>query len=444
MGITVLDFPIDQSFRTDTGGAHKIPIAVGENYVFLLKQEPQPRVVRIDLQNQTTTLSNSFATEFGYSSGAIIFPYDTGKKRNGDIFIDCFVHDLSEAAGSRNLYIRRFTIDPTDLTLGAGTQRTLTGSADLEQLTGWWRFARFGETIITTVRKTDNQTNANYAIKIDLHAQRYSTVKMEAGDPYDDAQRFLCSLLTDRTTDTLYYLVYLYKTWIPGSGVRMGIYNVDTLDVVATTFDYESGCGGICALHYYRDTTGKVRYYHIGNSGAESYTTHFGTFYADDGSLIVESERVIDDSYKDYSSGNSTPIALGTTTDNKIAWLLIGGGTGNNTAPSTSHTQGFQLIKTDDTFGNPTKVTLAATYNVTTSDLRIGHTRSTVFLWESDWCYYAPNTILASSPNDVWKIGKLDLSDTGVTLTEDNPYNLMIVPTSGIVPTTLTLTITKV
>ena len=98
---------------------------------------------------------------------------------------------------------------------------------------------------------------------------------------------------------------------------------------------------------------------------------------------------------------------------------------------------------TDDTFGTPTKVT-SATYSLSDTDYVTGDERRCIFLWEDDWCYYAANSIVGGSPNDTWKWGKLDLSGTGITITQDDPYGPVIVPKSGLLPTTLTLTVTKV
>jgi len=442
MGVSVLNLSISQNIRTETVGRNKIPIAVGENCIYFLKYVHNPRVIKVDLKNQTTSISNNFVTEFGYSDRIMVYPFAIGRKRNGDLCMDCLVIDFSETEGSRNLYLRRFIVDPTDLTLSARTQRTLSGSADLSELGDWWRFASFGhETLITEAVKTS--TDKNYAIKVDLHGMRYHVVNMGDSD-INTKQRWFCAWMLDRTTNTPYYFVYLYGTWVPGSHGTVGIYDVKTLQKVATSNDYDPGCGGGCAPNFYRDSNDKVRYYHVGNSGAsESYTSHFGAFYVDNGSIVVEAEHAIDSTYKDYSGGNTTPIPLGITSDNKIAWMLICSCWKNNSQPSVNYSEGFQLITTNDTFGSPTKVA-SATYNITTSDYIVGDERRCVFLWEDDWCYYAPSTIIAGSPNDTWKWGKLDLSGTGITMSQDDPYGTIIVPKSGLLPTTLTLTVTKV
>jgi len=358
--------------------------------------------------------------------------------------MDCLLIDWSETAGSRNLYLRRFTVDPADLSLDAGTQRTLSGSADLAFFVGNFRFARFGETLITTVSKNSTTVDADFAIKIDLHGMRYHTVEIDTtGNDWNDKQRWLCSIFLDRTTNTPYWFSAVYH-WITGSYGVMEILDFKDLTYVTHTTGYDVGCGNGCAVHLYRDSNDKVRYYHVGNTGAaETYTSHFGIFYVNNGSIVVEAERTIDSTYKDYSGGNTTPISLGITSDNKIAWLLIGGCHSDNTSPTSNYSEGFQLITTDDTFGSPSKI-CSASYTITTSDYKTGDERRCVFLWEDDWCYYAPNTILSGSPNDTWKWGKLDLSGTGITITQDDPYGTIIVPKSGLIPTTLTLTVTKV
>jgi len=279
-------------------------------------------------------------------------------------------------------------------------------------------------------------------MKVDLHGMRYQTVEIDTTtNDWNDVQRWLCSMMVDRTTNTLDWLSKVYY-WMTGSYAIVEILDFKELTHVTYTQDYDSGCGDVCALHYYRDSTDKVRYYHVGNSGATTYTSHFGIFYVDNGSIVVEAERTIDSTYKDYGGGNTTPIPLGITSDNKIAWLLIGGNWANNVS-GTAVNEGFQLVTTDDTFGTPTKVT-SATYDIADSDYRTGDERRCIFLWENDWCYYAANSIVGSSPNDNWKWGKLDLAGTGITITQDDPYGTIIVPKSGLLPTTLTLTVTKV
>jgi len=445
MGVSVLDFSIDQSIRTENTGRYKLPIAVGENCIYFLKYYDNPRVIKVDLSNQTTSVSNNLASEFGYSGGLRVYPFATGRNRNSDLYIDCLLIDLSETDGSRNLYLRRFTVDPADLTLSASTQRTLSGSADFTSLKDVWRFDRDGEVLIAMANKYAATNKKDWAIKVDLHGMRYETVEIDTtSNSWNDNPRFLLTKTMDRTTNTMYYLTYVYGTWTVGDAARLELIDVKTLETVTTLYEYDPGCGGACAFHLYRDSNDKVRYYHVGNSGAaESYTSHFGIFYANNDSIVVEAERTIDSSYKDYSGGNTTPIPLGITSDNKVAWLLIGGNWSGNTQPSSNYSEGFQLTTTDDTFGTPTKVA-SATYNVTTSDYRAGDERRCIFLWEDDWCYYAPNTILSGSPNDTWKWGKLDLSGTGITITQDDPYGTIIVPKSGLIPTTLTLTVTKV
>lgn len=449
MGILILDFPLNQSIRTEHAGRTKIPIAVGENCIYFLKymgagtNGGNPRVIKVDLKNQTTSVSNNFATEFGYSSGVNIFPFAVGRNRNGDLYMDCLLFDFAEAEGSRNLYLRRFTVDPADLTLGAGTQRTLTGAADLGSIWDFYRFVRFGETLIVTPLIKELGSDEDYVLKVDLHGMRYHTIEVDTTtNTWNYKRRWLCSIMVDRTTNTLYWLSKAYY-WSPGSSAIVEILDFKNLTYVAHTTGYDSGCGDATALRLYRDSTDKVRYYHVGNSGAAAtYTSHFGTFYVDNGSIYVEVERTIDGTYKDYSGGNTTPIPLGITSDNKIAWLLIGGNWCDNDS-GTAFSEGFQLVTTDDTFGSPTKI-VSATYDIADSDYRTGDERRCVFLWEDDWCYYAPNTIVSSSPNDNWKWGKLDLSGTGITITQDDPYGTIIVPKSGLVPTTLTLTVTKV
>jgi len=439
MGITVLDIPVAQSIRTENVSRNRFPIAVGDDCIYILKYLYNPRVIKIDLSSQTTTVSNNFATEFGYTNGVLIYPFDIGRNRNGDLYLDCLVIDAGETDGARNLYLRRFTVDPTDLTLGAGTQRTLTGSADLGSLLDWWRFARFGETIICTCRRASGDDD--HALKVDLHGQRYHRIEIDTtGSDWNAKHRWLCSIMVDRTTNTLYWLTKVYY-WLTGSYAVMEIIDFANLTTVATYTGYDSGCGDGTALRFYRDSTGKVRYYHVGNTGAVTYTSHFGIFYVDNGSIVEEAERTINDTYKDYTGGNTSPIPVGITSTGLIAWLLIGGCWTDNGSPPSDYSEGFQLITTDDTFGSPTKVT-SATYNITTADTISGDERRCLFLRENDWCYYAPNTIIASSPNDTWKWGKLDITDTGVTLTQDDPYGVIIVPKTGLIPTTLTLQIT--
>ena len=438
MGISVLDFPVDSSIRTEDWQPDKYPIAVGDDCIYLLKHIKNPRIIKVDLANQTTLVSNMIGSALGYAGEVAVWPFRNGRKRNGDLFMDCLVMDYSETAGSRNLYLRRIYVDPTDLTISADTQRTLTGSADLTAGTVGLRILKYGETLIWTVFK---ETKEDYAIKIDLHGMRYQTVEIDTStNDWSDNWRHFCDLLVDRTTNKLYILSAVYY-WLPGSYKVMEIVDPCTLTQVAYTTDYDSGCGDVCVRRYYRDSVGKVRYYHVGNSGAVTYTSHFGTFYADNDALVVETEVTIDDTYKDYSCGNTAPIPLGITSDNKIAWLLIGGSAARNDQPSSGYTSGFQLITTNDTFGSPTKIT-SATYSVTTSDYRAGDKRPYIYLREADWCYYAPDEILASSPQDKWKWGKLDLADTGITITQDDPYEVIIVPKTGLIPTTLTLQIT--
>jgi len=440
MGVSVLQLSLDQSIRTEDGwGArNKMPIAVGDDCIFLLKYMRQPRVIKINLSDLSVSVSNNIASLFYTASGIELYPIKITIGRTNKIIMDCLVIDRAETSGSRNLYLRRFKVDPTTLAIEAGTQRILSGAANLDYIPEWWRFIRFGETIICPVR---TGTFVDGALKVDLHGMRHHIVEIDTTtNAWKNNMRFFHSIMVDRTTNTP-YIFCLVHYWATGSYTVSEIIDIKTLTDVAAFTNFEAGCGAITAQRMYRDTTDKVRVFHVGNSGGEQYTSRMGLLYIDNGAQVVEASASIDSSYKDYSDGNTAPIPLGVTSDGKIAWLLAGSQWADNRLAYIDMTEGFQLLKTNDTFGSPTKVA-SATYPITTSDYIVGDERRVVFLREKDWCYYAPNTIKASSPKDIWYWGKVDLADTGVSIVDDDPYGVVLVPKSGLIPTTLTLQVT--
>jgi len=412
---------------TANHGLTLLPIALGENTLYLFSGG---YLWKVDLENKTLTEDKTFRD--AYSSGCDAFVWRVNKKRNGNLKCSTFVVDYAQSAGSRTLKMRDFELDPTDFTVTLDSEVTLSGDAI---------FAVFGKQSFPLIHKANTilvtnhgpSTNATGVAVVDLMQKSYDYHVITTS--YADYGCYYIGFYNDRTTGNVYLLFKVYY-WIVGSYAIVSIVDPKTMTSVEDSQAIDTGCGDYAFPKTYVGTDGKVRTLIYGISGDQAtYTTKFNSVYVDNGSLEVEFTRTIDSTYRDYTSGASEPYILGTTTDGYLAVLLKGKyGVSNITT-------GMQLIKTDSTFAaaSTTKVT-SSTVTLSSGDTVYNCEGKWTFLSEDDWCYYH----LGGIQNGVLHLYKLDLSGTGITIDEDDPYCFLTVPTTGLTPTTLTLTVTKV
>jgi len=408
-------------------------LAVGENSLWVLGYQTGGLYV-FDFKEKTITESSGIRNL--YTNGARFVPITVQRKRNGNLLLECLITHNDESIGSKNLYFRRFTIDTTDLTVSADSEITLTGSADLGNPSDYQIPRKDGPTVLISEYTDSLPSPESRILIVDLNDKTYTKRTIETS--YNKTP-YLQTMLRDKTTDYLYYAVPLHY-WIVGSYNVICLVDPKTMSAVATNTSIDTGNGSAGVPSFYRDTNGVVRYLYYGTSGALSYPTKVNSLYVDNGDFVCEFTRTLDSSYQSASSGCVEPWCLGTTTDGKLLWLFHARSWAKNTQPSSSFTAGFTLTKTANDMSTPS-IEESQTYSITTSDYVAGHNNFGPLLLEDDWCY----RLIGLSVNDGSEkqyVGKIDV--TTVTIDDENPYNNFIVPTSGLIPTTLTLTVTKV
>jgi len=405
-------------------------LAVGENAVFFMNV--RGTLMKYDIENNTVAYSLTLfniATE-----GAFAVPF-TVRNKGGNLQVQAWVLDRDEAAGSRNLYLKTLTIDPSDMSTTIDDSITFSGSADLVRI-GEFNNPRllYGGVVLLGGGKEPGTTTEDYRIlRINLNNKSYDGVQPDTGHNYYGAPQ---DFMIDQTTKNLYILTVLHE-WYPGTGNTIILCDPKTLTSVSTVTNIDTGAGSYYWPVYYVDTTGKVRRIYAGTSGAATYTTKWNSIYVNNDTIVAEFTRTADSSYRDGTAGNVEFHCIGTTTDGKIALLLHNRLLISASSPGQDFTEGTTFTTTADDLTSPTKVS-SQTYSVTTADTVTSLTQQFVYLSEDDWCYYLPNEMV----NTTWYWGKLDLSGTGVTIDVEDPYNVILVPKTGLIPTTLTLQVT--
>jgi hypothetical protein len=198
---------------------------------------------------------------------------------------------------------------------------------------------------------------------------------------------------------------------------------------------YDPGCGAFLQRIAYRDNTGKVRLIIFGASGGYPYTTYtskWNSFYVYNDNISQEFVVTAGASYGTFAAGNRYPYVLGVRSDGKLQLLVYGKAWGG------VDSIGVSCLDVNNTLGSPANLVQASVPISTSARSFSPQGWVNAFLLESDWNYYVYGcTILQDSTpiNVVFKVREVpDLPDP-------DPYGYYLVPKTGIIPTTLALTV---
>jgi len=398
------------------------PFAAGENNVFYVG-------VRYDASENPVYVFSKLNLKTGAATSADV----SGYKRITPLRAVCgksgYIDLQALATDTTNEYARIvwFRIDVSDMT--STVEKEIQFATDFVQ----GNVVQAGDVVYTRLGDT-NQLNI-----LNLRSLSNETVSMGvSGSYYILPITWLCDVTTNKP-----YVFWQQHYWAAGSYTSCGFFDpVNKTGTGSTDFDANSGALGYPS--HYLGTDGKLRYIYFGCSGGytiNSYYAKWYLLYMDNGSLV--SEATIDG--RNFTSGNHCaiqPLVLGITPDNTLAVVTVDCSDGAK--PTYDYTLAVDLVEATNTLGTPTKVS-HATVSYTANEYH-GTLDSIKKLWvlEDDWTVRVPLVIYPYDTST--SKGKVNIAK--ITLNTDldffNPYQVVSVPETGLIPTTLTLTITKV
>ena len=396
-------------------------VAAGENCVYTI-QITENKLMKLNLK--TAEVSELTLNTNAYRTVAL-----ESQVKNGYLYLRTLYTKTAESEGSRYLYLQRHKIDLTDFTLSSSsTEKQITGISTIDKSMGWtYRLIPYGNTLFL------GHYDKNNLIRLDLNQLKAEfTSSLASGHNFATPKCWM----SDRTTGKL-YLFYTVHYWVPGDYSLCGFYDPIN-DSFTECTSYDGGCGAMAAPKFYLDSDDKFHFIFYGAScgyTADSYCSKWSLLYIDNGALQNEITTI--SAYPDYTSGTGgqiPPFPLGLTPDNTLALVTISKMNGE-------HTGACDLLETTDMLGSPTKIS-HITFSADSTTKHIGRPPY-AFLLEDDWKFRFP--ISFTSYDDATNRGTLHIGVVDVsTDIEINPYSVLIVPETGVTPTTLTLTVTKV
>jgi len=412
---------------TDSDKATKILLAIGENQIITL-MEMYGILEKVNLK--TGEISYSTALQ-SYLSNAITIEHnlqviERQRAKGGNLAFTVLYTKDTESEGSRHLYMRRFVIDPTDLTVvSAGDEIQFGG--DLLHRAPW---SEFPPIYLDTNHFLIGHWRDSTILLIDLIAK--SVKKSPDYTPVNTYGACPMGIFRDQATGNLALLLGRHY-WITGSYSYINLVNPRDWSQIVANSSYDPGNGAFLQRMCYRDSTGKVRLILYGASGGYSYTSYtskWNSLYVSNDDLAREFVVTANSSYGTFESGNRCPHVLGVRSDGKLQLIVYGRSWGSVSS------FGVSCLDVDDTLGTPANL-VEKIQSISTSEYSARMTNWVdVFLLESDWNYYVwagTITVNDSPTNVVFRIsGVPDLVDY-------DPYGYILVPRTGLIPTNLTL-----
>jgi len=401
-------------------------IATGEETIYLYGMTGY--LIKIDLKNKMVMYSNSLKNALPNTYlGPIYKPYID---RNGNIRAILFYTKTTETTGSRYLYEREITIDPSTLNVQLGTERQYSNNVINNGIFPWTTFLPIADNLLFAPHDTDKT-----AIIIDMYKKR--AVKTPQLITNDNTGNYIIPLgnLLDVTTNKPAILIGT-DAFITNGAVGV-IYVINPYDFSRIQYSgsFVSGAGPFAWKKYYMDSQGTVRLVVYGAGYPASgwdYVTEWQVFYLDGGYIEEEFYVVPDTSYMTSDPGSIHPNVLGVrSSDNRLILAMYG-------YPNTQcSTWGVSVVDTDDKLQNPANL-VEAKVPISTSE-SAGYLVSPymMFLDENTYDVFAYGGVITYSNQPtmfLFDIG--DLPDMHY-----DPFNLVPIPKSGLIPTTLTLSV---
>ncbi|MEM3753518.1 MAG: hypothetical protein QW778_02880 [Candidatus Micrarchaeaceae archaeon] len=421
--VTVTPITITTSSDLLGGNSKAMPIAVGENQIILYTESNY--LVKIDISKKTVAYSASLKNAF---TNTYIGPiYNPNIDKNGYIRAILFYMKTTESSGSRYLYAREITIDPSTLNVQLGTERQYSNNVINNTIPVWTSFLKLSENLLLAAHD-----NIEKNVVIDLYKKRIFLTPSLGNSGYFNTP--LAFLVDQTTNNTAIFLGQHY--WMTGSYGTVVLVNPRDFTQIASINSFDPGSGMFGWKKYYIDSQGAVRL--IAYGASSGYNSSFAlsrwhAFYLDNGSLNAEFIVSPGSSYLTSDPANRHPHILGVrTSDNRIMLATYG-------HPWTNcSTWGVGVVDTDDKLQNPANL-VEAKVPVSTSEQAgyIGNP-SIAFLDENTYdilIYGGVITYNGQPTLFLFDIGQLpDM--------HYDPFNIVPVPKSGLIPTTLTLNVT--
>jgi len=421
--VTVTPITIQTSSDLLGGNSKAMPIAVGENAIYLYSEGNY--LIKVDVAKKTVTYSASLKNAL---TNTYIGPiYNPNIDKNGYIRAILFYTKTTESSGSRYLYEREIIIDPSTLNVQLGTERQYANNVLNNGIPSWATPVRLSKNLLLYTHD-----NSEKVVVVDLYAKRVFLTASWGNSGYFTSP---ITFLVDRTTNnTVIFGGQHY--WLPGSYGYISLANPRDFTQITGVTNYDSGSGMFGWQEYYMDSQGIVRFVTYG--ATSGYTTssalsRWHAFYLNNGSLTAEFIVSPGSSYATSDPANRHPYVLGIrTSDNRILLATYA-------EPITScSTWGVGVVDTNDQLQNPANL-VEAKVPISTSE-QAGHLNgpNTVLLDENTYDIYVYGGVITYNNQPtmfLFDIGQLpDM--------HYDPFNVLPIPTSGLIPTTLTLNVT--
>lgn len=324
---------------------------------------------------------------------------------------------LSETSGSRNLYQKRFKIDPVNMTLvSTGTEYSF-GNANLIS-DGYMSLLLYDNILITG----DHENG--YLQVVDLQSRTVNKIGAFGAE-------VLCPMfpLIDRTTKKP-YILFGEHYWIVGGYSRLQLVDISAWTSTQIT-SYDAGSGQFEFNKSYLDLTEKTHMLATGGThGAAlggSYGSKWHSFYLNNGTLSTAwAPFVAGATYNSANCSNRFPYVLGKKTgESKLMLITYAAPYGNVGATQ----YGVSYCEVDTGLANPTNKTESIWTLPTGGQCWHAQTRGEnlpwVFLSEHDWNYYLPLGVWNGTAAKLAKIEGVPDVDWF------DPYNVVFVPQGG-------------
>jgi len=421
--VTVTPITIPTSSDLLGGNSKAKPIAVGENQIFLYTEGAY--LVKIDISKNTVTYSASLKNALPNTYfGPIYNPYID---KNGNIRAIFFYNKTSESSGSRYLYEREIIIDPSTLNVTLGTERQYSNNVINNGVPTWSYLMQLSENLLLTTHD-----NSEKCVVIDMYKKRVFLTPSWGNSGYFNTP---LSFLVDQTSNNTAILVGQHY-WLSGSYATLVLANPRDFSQITTINSYDPGSGMFGWEKFYMDSQGIVRLIAYGASSgysSSSALSKWHAFYLNNGSLSAEFIVSPGSSYLTSDPANRHPHVLGVrTSDNRIMLATYG-------HPWTNcSTWGVGVVDTNDQLQNPANLVEAKVPVSTSEQAGYIDNPSIAFLNENTYdilIYGGVITYNGQPTLFLFDIGQLpDM--------HYDPFNIVPVPTTGLIPTNLTLNIT--
>lgn len=393
-------------------------IATGENSIILYAEGAH--LIKIDISKNMVTYSSAIRDLAGGGSGPLYSPNVT---KGGKIRAMFFYVKMTEPRGSRYLYEREVTIDPTTLSVDFGPERQYTNNVIHNWVPTWASPIRLSENQILTTN-----ADSEKCIIIDMYAKRTTLLPSWGVSGYLNVPH---GIIVDRAVNSSAIITGQHY-WIPGSYANIILANPRDFSQVSLVQSFDSGSGMFGWRKYYIDSQGIVRLIMYGASSGYTLpsASKWHAFYLNNGTLTAEFVVTAGSAYNTSSTANRHPYILGIrTSDNRIL-LATYAHPWNN-----SSTWGVAVVDVDDKLQNPANMVEAQLPVSTSEQAGYINNPTVAFIDENTYDILIYGGVITYNGTPTLFLFRIsDLPDMNY-----DPFNLVPIPKSGLIPTRLML-----